>query len=147
MRLAFASLRAHHCAMKHVTLALMLAFPLPGLAEGTMSASEFEAFTTGKTFTYAEGNGTPYGAERYLPGRRVEWSYLDGDCQSGEWFEELGLICFVYEGDYSDPQCWSFSNDDGRLKAQFENIEGGTTLYSIEQSDDPLLCLGPKVGV
>jgi len=35
-----------------------------------------------KTLFYAQ-NGGDYGAERYLRNRRVEWSFLDGEMQSG----------------------------------------------------------------
>ena len=111
-----------------------------------MTAAEFEAYTTGKTLTYAHKGATPYGAEAYLPGRRVEWAFDGGECKTGQWFEDLGLICFVYE-DNPTAQCWSFFQTPQGLTAQFENEENASPLYEIEQSDEPLFCPGPQVGV
>ena len=61
--------------------------------------------------------GRSYGAEQYLPGRRVIWTFLDGECQEGSWYEEAGLICFVYENNF-EPQCWSFWERGGGLAAR-----------------------------
>ena len=91
--------------------------------------------------------GTPYGAEEYLENRRVRWTFLDGDCKEGRWFsDEPGLICFVYE-DRPEPQCWSFLDSPGGLIARFENDPQATELYEVRQSDDPLECPGPRIGV
>ncbi|WP_367117638.1 hypothetical protein [uncultured Roseovarius sp.] len=111
-----------------------------------MTAEEFEAYTTGKTFYYGNG-GAPYGAEEYLSGRYVRWSFLDGDCKEGRWFtDEGGLICFTYE-DRPEPQCWSFLQGPNGLIARYENDPQATELYEVRQSDEPLECPGPKVGV
>jgi hypothetical protein len=114
-------------------------------AQSSMSAEEFDAYTRGKTFFYGS-LGAPYGAEEYLPNRRVIWTFLDGRCQEGEWYEEDDMICFVYENQV-DPQCWSFQRSGGGLIAQFENDPAQTQLYEVEQSDEPLMCLGPEIGV
>ncbi len=56
-------------------LALVLIAATPALAaDAPMTAAEFEAYATGKTLTYAVG-GEVYGAEQYLPGRRVLWAF------------------------------------------------------------------------
>lgn len=133
-----------------VTLtALAMACVIPGThalaAETRLTAQEFDTYTRGKTFYYG-AMGRPYGGEEYLDGQRVRWSFLDGDCKDGRWYEEAGLICFVYE-DNPDPQCWSFANGAGGLIARFENNPAQTELYEVEQSAEPLLCTGPKVGV
>ncbi len=130
--------------MKHLVLALVLS---PGLAQAqsALSAREFDALTQGKTFTYAE-NGRPYGAEEYLPGNRVRWSFLDGKCKDGRWWEEDGLICFVYE-DNPVPQCWSFYNGARGLTARFENDPAATELYALDRTEEPMLCHGPEIGV
>jgi len=109
-----------------------------------MTPEQFDEYTVGRTFSYGL-KSTPYGAEEYLSGRRVRWSFLDGHCIDGEWFVELDLICFVYEADLS-PQCWSFYLDDGRMVARFENDPAETTLYELNQSQQSLYCLGPDVG-
>ncbi len=131
--------------MKHLCLALLLC-ATPVLAETPMSAAEFDAYATGKTLFFGS-RGQAYGAEEYLPDRRVRWSFLDGKCKDGYWYEaQDNLICFVYE-DNPDPQCWSFQRSPGGLRARFENNPEATELYEVEQSKKPMLCLGPDVGV
>jgi len=122
---------------------LHLAFP--ALADPTMSGADFEAYATGKTL-YFGSDGEAYGGEQYLDNRRVRWSFLDGKCKDGYWYEVGSLICFVYEDDPA-PQCWSFTRGASGLIARFENNAEADELYEVEQADEPLLCLGPEVGV
>lgn len=109
-----------------------------------MSPDGFERHTTGKTLFYSL-NGIEYGAEQYLPNRKVIWAYEDGSCQRGEWFVDQELICFVYEGT-ADPQCWSFQLRGGRMMAMFENDPTQTTLYELHHRNAPLNCPGPYLG-
>ena len=125
--------------------ALCAALAAPLSAAEALSAAEFEAYVEGKTLYFGSG-GQPYGAEEYLPDRRVRWSFLDGDCKDGYWFESASHICFVYE-DRPDPQCWSFYREGSGLRAVFEGGPGETELYEARQTDDPMLCHGPDVGV
>lgn len=117
----------------------------PAVAGAAMSAEEFDAYTSGKTFYYGS-QGAPYGAEEYLSNRRVIWTFLNDECQNGIWYEQDGLICFVYETE-PDPQCWSFTRSPGGLIARFENDPVQTELYEVRRSADPLICPGPDVGV
>lgn len=113
-----------------------------------MTAEQFDAYTRGKTF-YFNQSGAPYGAEKYLENRRVRWSFLDGECKNGEWYEKGETICFIYE-DLPDPQCWIFTKTVRGMTAQFEDRTGAkdqTGLYEANKSRKPLLCLGPEVGV
>ncbi|MCM2560728.1 hypothetical protein M8756_03310 [Lutimaribacter sp. EGI FJ00015] len=130
--------------MRHLLFALLL-WPAVAQAQSALSAQEFDALTQGKTFTYAE-NGEAYGAEEYLPDRRVRWSFLDGKCKEGRWWEENGQICFIYE-DNPMPQCWTFFDGARGLTARFENDPAATELYAVDRSDEPLMCLGPEIGV
>lgn len=118
---------------------------LPAQADSPLSAEAFDSYSLGKTLYFGLG-GTPYGAEEYLPNRRVRWSFLDGNCKEGEWYEDGEMICFVYE-DNPDPQCWTFTKGGRGLVATFENDPASTTLYEVEKSAEPMLCLGPDVGV
>lgn len=128
-------------------LALALALiATPALAEEPMSAAEFEAYTTGKTLYYAH-DGARYGGEDYLPGRRVRWSFLDGQCIEGSWYDAQELICFVYEDQPDAPVCWSFYARPGGLHAVLEGGDQSQDLYETGESDQPLFCLGPEVGV
>jgi hypothetical protein len=116
-------------------------------AQPIMSAEEFDDYSRGKTFYYGS-LGEPYGAEEYFDNRRVRWSFLDGKCAEGHWYEENGLICFVYEAEPDPgPQCWSFQKGPRGLIARFQNDPEQTLLYEVEQSDKPMMCLGPEVGV
>ncbi|MCA1336754.1 hypothetical protein [Pseudooceanicola marinus] len=138
-----------------LTLALLTATALPATAQqaptqqapaSSMSAAEFDAYTQGRTFTYGS-QGAPYGAEEYLSNRRVRWSFLDGDCQEGQWYEENGLICFTYE-QTPEPQCWSFAaGSGGGLTATFQGPGSQTELYEMQSSEEPLACPGPEIGV
>lgn len=131
--------------MKMIAALCLCALAAPLSAQSTMSAQEFDDYTRGKTLFYQSG-GQTYGAERYLSDRRVEWSFLDGECKTGQWYEDDGQICFTYD-DRPDPQCWTFEQGGGGLIARFENDPGTTELYEAQDSDEEMLCLGPKVGV
>lgn len=120
---------------------------LPALAAEPLSANAFEDYTDGKTLYFGLG-GQSYGVEEYLPDRRVRWSFNDGECKEGYWYEaDTGQICFVYEDAPESPQCWSFYQDGAKLRAVFQNDPAATVLYEAAQNDEPMLCYGPKVGV
>ncbi len=134
--------------MKHLSFLVVLLCTLAGsvtAAETRLSAAEFDAYTRGKTFYYGS-MGRPYGGEEYLDDRRVRWSFLDGECKDGRWYEQADEICFVYD-DNPDPQCWSFAIGGRGLIARFGGDSAQSELYEVEQSAEPLLCTGPKVGV
>ena len=139
----FAGLHLVFAIVLALTIALLTA--LPAQAQPLMTAEEFDSYTLGKTLFYGR-SGAPYGAEIYHENRRVQWSFLDGECKEGRWYEEAGMICFVYE-DNPTPQCWTFEQTDRGLRALFNGREDSTELYEAEQTDDPMTCLGPEVGV
>lgn len=113
-------------------------------AETPLSAAEFDEYTRGKTMFYA-ADGARYGAEQYLRNQRVRWSFLDGDCKEGSWYQSGADICFVYEDD-PNPQCWQFFLEPGGLSAQFTGEGGGDVLYEVGSEGEKMQCLGPKVG-
>lgn len=131
-------------------LLILLSALFPAAAMGgaePISPEEFEQIVTGKTFTYATG-GIAYGAEAYLKNRRVQWTYLDGECTYGEWYVSGQDICFTYEDEtIPGPQCWRFYLKDEGLAAEFTSNPLSSFLYETNRQDEPLLCLGPKVGV
>jgi len=137
-------------ARKTLLWAVMSLLALSAQAQDSvLDAQSFDRLTRGKTFVFGlEGKIT--GAERYFPGRKVIWSFGDGTCQEGEWFESQGLICFTYLT-HLDRQCWMFRKGPEGLSATFMPSGGalddlGDT-YSMEQSDTELSCEGPNVGV
>ncbi len=121
--------------------------PVAALAGGFLDAGGFDALTRGKTFYYSSG-GAPYGAEEYLDGQRVRWSFLDGKCAEGKWWQEGEMICFAYDRDGpGETHCWTFESGPNGLVARFENDPEGRVLYEVKQSDEPMYCKGPKIGV
>jgi len=125
-------------------LIALLALATP-VAADTMSAAEFEAYVTGKTLYYGR-LGQAYGAEIYHENRRVTWSFLDGECKDGYWYDVGDEICFVYE-DRPEPQCWTFERGGTGLIATFENDPSSAELYEAEDIGEEMICLGPKIGV
>jgi hypothetical protein len=129
----------------HKALILTLLLAGPAAAADPMTAAEFERYATGKTLSYAVG-GEIYGAEQYLSGRRVLWAFRGEECSKGFWYDDAGLICFVYEHD-GTPQCWSFFRDATGLRARFANDPDSAELAEVAQTPAPLICAGPDVGV
>jgi hypothetical protein len=127
------------------TAAAVIACTSSAHAAEPMDGRAFDAYTQGKTLFYGQ-NGQAYGAEVYLENQRVRWSFLDGQCKDGFWYEDAGQICFVYE-DNPEPQCWAFHTDGGRLIARFENLPNATELYEAQDTDEEMICLGPEIGV
>ncbi len=119
----------------------------PALAWANMTAEEFERYTTGKTLFFSL-NGQDYGVERYKENRQVEWSFLDGECRPGFWYEDSGFICFAYDG-WDAAQCWSFEQTPNGLIATFSepNEQGTRNEYFAYEKEEDMLCLGPDIGV
>ncbi|MCP5038075.1 MAG: hypothetical protein GY945_10795 [Rhodobacteraceae bacterium] len=118
---------------------------MPVLAQDTLTGTQFDAATRGKTFHFSV-EGETYGGEQYLPGRQVWWSFLDGQCKRGNWYEAAGSICFVYE-DEPDASCWRFSLDGDGLYALLTEDEDDKRTYVARPVQDHLFCRGPEVGV
>ena len=135
----------HYKPAVFLTLAAAIFSAGATFAAEPMDGASFDAYTKGKTLFYGQ-NGQAYGAEVYLDNRRVKWSFLDGLCKEGYWYEEAGQICFVYE-DNPDPQCWAFSTQSGKLSATFENVPGATELYEADDVGEEMICLAPNLGV
>lgn len=138
--------------MRLTSFALIMAFGVaPAMAQvagqSPMNAQAFEAYTLGRTLSFS-AHGTPYGIEEYLPGRRVRWAFVGQECNDGVWYERNGAICFLYENAPTNEQCWHFFSTGSGLRGVFQGPDGPSTeLYEVEQSDQPLTCQGPGVGV
>ncbi|RYH09123.1 hypothetical protein EU800_14145 [Tropicimonas sp. IMCC6043] len=129
-------------------LAFLAAFAVTAAtasAQTPLSAEDFDRLTQGRTLMFFS-EGEAYGAERYKPGRRVVWTFLDGKCKDGHWYQQGEFICFVYEG-VATPQCWTFFANGAGLSALFEGRQDGTELYEAGEADEEFICLGPDVGV
>jgi hypothetical protein len=132
-----------------LTFALTLPLAVPAVAQSPMTGAEFESYVTGRTLTFAE-NGVVYGIEEYLPDRRVRWAFVEDECQEGTWYEAQvegrPMICFVYDYAPDDEQCWTFFRTARGLKARFMNDPEARELYEVQQSREPMMCLGPRIG-
>jgi hypothetical protein len=127
-----------------LSLSLLLASLSPAFAQDPLDAAQFDAATTGKTFYYSS-EGQPYGAEEYLKDHRVRWSFLDGHCQTGKWWQDGEHICFAYDQSTA-VHCWTFTQGPSGLIARLAGDPPGRDLYEMRQNAEPLFCLGPEVG-
>ena len=122
-----------------------LLFASPAIAEEIMAPPDFEAFTSGTTLYFSK-KGEPYGAEQYFPDRRVIWTFLNGQCERGAWFEQDNQICFVYETQ-NEAQCWHFLDSEDKKRARVVGADPAEDLTVEGQDRRELSCPGPGVGV
>lgn len=130
--------------MKIASMILAALLAAPASAQSPLDAEAFDALTQGRTFRYLS-DGLAYGTEEYRPNRRVRWSFLDGECIEGVWFEAGEMICFHYD-QIDDLQCWTFFRSGRGLVARFEDGSPLDDLTGLEQTDE-MICTGPEVGV
>lgn len=131
--------------MKPMALCCALFATAAGAAETPVSPEAFDALSRGRILVYSDGD-RPYGIEQYLPGRRVIWSFLGEECRQGQWSADGNEICFVYE-DNPVPQCWTYFNTGEGLKARFRGDPPELPMISVRESDGPMPCQGPMLGV
>ena len=131
--------------MRFILFILLISSSSLSSAESTLSGPDFDAFTKGHTLYYSQ-NGKVYGAESYLDDAKVRWSFLDGNCLFGRWYEADDLICFGY-GTEVDIQCWRFFKGDNGLIAKFDGDGNSPPLYEAYRVSSPFECPGPDVGV
>jgi hypothetical protein len=130
-----------------MTLLRLAAFLLaaPAFAQTPMTADEFDAYATGKTLDYFF-EGEVFGREVYLPGRQVRWAFTADECKLGHWYGEGDHICFLYDGD-PEPKCWTVWPEGDGLAASYITDTPDITPREVRQTDEPLACPGPDVGV
>lgn len=126
-------------------LAVMLFLTTPALGQTPMTAEEFEAFATGKTLDYLS-DGQVFGREVYLPGRQVRWAFTAEECKLGHWFPQDQQICFLYDGD-PQPKCWLIWPEGDGLAAAYATDTPDIPPRQVRETDEPLSCPGPDVGV
>jgi hypothetical protein len=132
--------------MSRIALAAVCVFlATPAAAQTPMTADEFAAYATGKTLDYF-ADGQIFGREVYLPDRRVRWAFTSEECKLGRWYGEGAHICFLYDGD-PEPKCWTvWANGDG-LAASYITDTPDIAPRKVLETDEPLACPGPDVGV
>lgn len=126
-------------------LALWLsAVPAPALADTLMTPEEFEAWSTGQTLDYTT-EGTFWGSEMHLPGRRTLDADADGPCVEGRWYPDGDAICFTYDIS-PGPHCWRFWRHNGTVLAELIG-QPDRPMSEVTLAPRPLACPGPEVGV
>ncbi len=121
------------------SIAILCLLAHPAFAQSGLSAKDFEARVLGRTLDFGFQGQDPYGIERYLPDRRVLWSWGDGQCETGEWYVEGDNICFVYDFDPT-PQCWRYFETSGRMMAVFMNDGEDSAVYELTPVKRELIC-------
>jgi hypothetical protein len=121
-------------------LALAICFATSAAAQ-VLDGDAFDAYVSGKTLTFAQPDGTPFGVEDYGADRSVTWSAAPGLCQTGRWFSRGELICFTYDTDPA-PKCWTVTRTERGLRAQSTT---GTVLFEATEARVPLVCPGPEL--
>ena len=108
-----------------------------------LDAATFERLTQGRImghFVYGER----YGAEEYLPGRKVIWADAEG-CMSGRWEPRGPLICFIYKDGLPD-RCWLYSGDSTGMVARY-NGDPAEPDVLLRPEQGPLDCPGAAPSV
>ena len=111
-----------------------------------MNGDEFDAYTRDKTFYFAE-SGQPYGAEE-IPAQPPRKMVLSGWTLQGREVvrgSRAKSALFTKTGPILN--AGASSTNLAGLIARFEGVTGGTILYETRQSEQPMMCMGPDVGV
>ena len=117
---------------------LALTLPLTALAERRpVTGAEFDALTQGKIMDTYDG-GTIYGVERFLPGNRSIWEDARG-CMYGKWQQVGDQICFSYEDDPMNPDCWTYFDEGDGLSAHYRGDPANAPIY-LRPSTTPMTC-------
>lgn len=124
--------------------ALLLALlPAAAAAQTAMNPDEFEAWSTGKTLDY-HVDGSLWGSEMHLAGRKTLDADVGGTCRSGQWYPQGDTVCFVYDVS-PGPYCWRFLKDGDQVTAEYAGeLDAGRIQVTL--SDAPIPC-DPGVGV
>lgn len=102
-----------------------------------LTAEQFDALTRGITFdTYSYG--TVYGVEKFYPGGRSIWQDASR-CMYGTWAQVGDQICFTYEDDPANPDCWTYFDQGGYLTAQL-NGDPDANPIQLRPSNTPMTC-------
>ena len=116
-------------------------------ADRRLSISEFEELVNGRTLYFDRG-GQRFGTEQYFDDKRVIWSFENGTCQFGIWFDNAdGQICFIYENQPGSI-CWDFvQQSDGSYAARSEGSPLSDQLVVRGRDQEPIQCPLPDLGI
>jgi hypothetical protein len=81
---------------------------------------------------------TLYGIEEFLPGQRAIWKDALG-CKTATWDLVGDQICFYYEDDPENPDCWIYNIHEGDLWGWYEGRSDGPVVRLVP-GDSPMQC-------
>lgn len=105
-------------------LACLACLAAPAIADSAipggppLDARAFDALTLGKRMDTFDPL-TLYGIEEFLPGQRAIWKDAFG-CKTATWDQVGDQICFSYEDDPENPDCWIYNIHEGELWGWFK---------------------------
>lgn len=114
--------------------------------ERIISPEEFDQLSVGTTITYNRW-GEFFGAEQHFEDRKVLWLRGDGTCSHGSWTARDQIICFKYEDQPGQEHCLHVIETNRGLAHRFLGASPADDLYIGGQTNTPLRCTGPEVGV
>jgi hypothetical protein len=106
-------------------------------AGSPLTAEEFDALTRGTVMDTFSGDSI-YGIEKFFSGRRSIWEDADG-CMYGTWAQVGEQICFTYEDDPANPDCWTYFKQGNKIIGYFEGDQANEPI-SLVQSKTGLTC-------
>jgi hypothetical protein len=126
-----------------VLLAWLACFASPAIADSPipggppLDARAFDALTLGKRMDTFDPF-TLYGIEEFLPGQRAIWKDALG-CKTATWDQVGDQICFYYEDDPENPDCWIYNIHEGDLWGWYEGRSDGPVVRLVP-GDSPMQC-------
>jgi len=102
-----------------------------------LDARAFDALTLGKRMDTFDPF-TLYGIEEFLPGQRAIWKDALG-CKTATWDQVGDQICFYYEDDPENPDCWIYNIHEGDLWGWYEGRSDGPAVRLVP-GDSPMHC-------
>lgn len=109
-----------------------------GLPPGpALSAEAFDRLTLGTRMDTYSPSGL-YGVEEFLPGKRSVWRDAFG-CKSATWEAVGDQICFRYEDDPAQPDCWVYKLVNGEIRGWLNGDPRGPQVLLVP-GNSPMDC-------
>lgn len=104
-------------SLRGLTIAALVAsMGLPATAQQQITAQAFLDKAVGKTLTFSNrSTGTVVGTEQFLRRDLSVWVGRFGRCTYGKIVIDGPLMCFIYEDDPNEDNCWMPFMKDDRL--------------------------------
>lgn len=124
-------------------IACLACFAAPAIADSAipggppLDARAFDALTLGKRMDTFDPF-TLYGIEEFLPGQRAIWKDALG-CKTATWDQVGDQICFYYEDDPENPDCWIYNIHEGELWGWYQGRSDGPVVR-LAPGDSPMQC-------